>query len=257
MESSIGRLFLTTRVLSRRRGLPQGAMALAGLSCLVLAQPRLARAQAEELPPELAAKPDVPPPSQTPQGSNQATSAPHSAPMPAPNHAPTILFVPYLGFSLPAGDRWAGYEASPRFGALLGWQATERLSLNGECDVDYVRSNPDPPPPLVDRPRRSFWDGFWAPPRHYIDLTLSPLVNLRAGQIRLGPKIGWFSSRGFDDWGQATGSGLLVGFNAGLFLPYRGASVGGLLTGTFRVFTSSVEPAGGHHTVGLVAAVLL
>jgi len=55
----------------------------------------------------------------------------------------------------------------------------------------------------------------------------------------------------------ATGSGLLLGFNAGLFLPYRSVSVGGLLTGSFRVFTSSNEPAGAHHTMGLLAAVLL
>lgn len=165
--------------------------------------------------------------------------------------------MPYLGFTLPVGHGWAGYKASPRFGALLGWQVTERLSINGECDVDYVRSFPPDPLLFEDMPRRSFWTGFWNPRRHYIDLTFSPLVNLRAGQIRLGPKIGWFTSKGSDDWGAATGSGILVGFNAGLFLPYRSVSVGGLLTGSFRVFTSSNEPSGAHHTVGLLAAVLL
>ena len=92
---------------------------------------------------------------------------------------------------------------------------------------------------------------------HHIDLTFSPLISLRAGQVRLGPKIGWFTSKGSNDGLPATGSGLLFGFNAGLFLPYRGASVGGLLTGSFRVFTSSNEPAGAHHTMGLLAAVLL
>ena len=102
-------------------------LALAGLSCFVLAQPRLARAQAEELPPEPAAKQNVPPPTQPSQASSQAMAAPQSTP--APNHQPTILFVPYLGFSLPVGDGWAGYKASPRFGALLGWHATERLCL--------------------------------------------------------------------------------------------------------------------------------
>jgi len=164
--------------------------------------------------------------------------------------------MPYLGFSLPVGDDWAGYKASSRFGALLGWHATERLSLNVECDVDHVRSAPDPSM-HVDMPRQNFWDGFWNPSRHYIDLTFSPLISLRAGQVRLGPKMGWFTSTGSDDWGPAAGSGLLVGFNAGLFLPYRGISVGGLLTGSFRVFTSSSEPSSGHHTVGLLAAVLL
>ena len=167
------------------------------------------------------------------------------------------MFVPYLGFTLPVGDGWAGFNASPRFGTLLGWHATERLSLNGECDVDYVRSAPDPSAPYVDMPRRNFWKGFLNPPRHYIDLTLSPLVSLRAGQIRLGPKVGWFTSNGSEEGVRTTESGLLVGFNAGLFLPFRGVSVGGLLTGSFRFFTSSNEPPGAHHTVSLLAAVLL
>jgi hypothetical protein len=237
--------------VSVRLFLRRETLALAALSCLVLAQPRLARAQAEELPPELAG---VPPPSQPSQATSQSMATPESTP--APNHQPTILFVPYLGFSLPVGDGWAGYKGSSRFGALLGWHATKRLSLNGECDVDGVRSAPDRSV-HVDMPRQNFWDGFANPPRHYIDLTFSPLISLRAGQVRLGPKLGWFTSTGSDDWGPATGSGLLVGFNAGLFLPYRGISVGGLLTGSFRVFTSSSEPAGGHHTVGLLAAVLL
>jgi hypothetical protein len=249
---------VSVRLLLRRR-----TAALAGLSCFLLAQPRLARAQAEELPPELAAEQNVPSPTRPSQASSQATHVPQPAPqsasqpVPAPNRRPTILFVPDLGFSLPVGDGGAGYKASPRFGALLGWHATERLSLNGECDVDYARSDLRGPPPYVDTPRPNFWTRFWNPPRHYIDLTLSPLVSLRAGQVRLGPKIGWFTSKGSDDWGPATGSGLLFGFNAGLFLPYRSVSVGGLLTGSFRVFTSSNEPAGAHHTMGLLAAVLL
>jgi len=222
---------------------------------LVLAQPRLVRAQAEELPPELAGTQNVPPPSKPSQASSQAMATPQ--PAPPPSHQPTILFVPYLGFTLPVGDGWAGYKASPRFGALLGWHATERLSLNGECDVDYARSDLRGPPQYGDTPRPNFWTGFWNPPRHYIDLTFSPLVSLRAGQIRLGPKIGWFTSKGSDDWGPATGSGFLVGLNAGLFLPYRSVSIGGLLTGSFRVFTSSNEPYGAHHTIGLLAAVLL
>ncbi|HEX7598406.1 MAG TPA: hypothetical protein VF518_09335 [Polyangia bacterium] len=269
---------MSFRLLLHRR-----TMALAGLSCFVLVQPRLARAQAEELPPELAAKQNVSPPTQRAPASSQAMDAPQPAPQstlqpalpqpapqattpqatapqpaPAPTHQPTILFVPYLGFSLPVGDGWARYQGSPRFGALLGWHATERLSLNGECDVDYVRSTkPRVPPPFVDTPRPNFWDGFWNPTRHYIDLTFSPLVSLRAGQIRLGPKIGWFTSKGSEESVPTTGSGLLIGFNAGLFLPYRGVSVGGLLTGSFRFFTSSNEPPGAHHTVSLLAAVLL
>jgi hypothetical protein len=169
-----------------------------------------------------------------------------------------ILFMPYLGFTLPVGDGWAGFNASPRFGALIGWHATDRLSLNGECNVDYVRTNVGIG---GQSSGKDYWDGFLDPPRHYIDLTLSPMVSFRVGQIRLGPKIGWFTSQGYDeidgDHLAATGSGFLFGFNLGLFVPYRGVSVGGLLTGSFRFFTSTSQPFLAHHTMGVLAAVLL
>lgn len=229
-------------------------VAFAGLSCFVLVLPRLARAQAEELPPELAAEQNMSSPTRPAQASSQAMDAPQA--VPTPIHRPTVLVVPYLGLTLPVGDGWAGFNAGPRFGALLGWHATDRLSLNGECDLDYAR--PDPRPWFnLDGPRPSFWDGFWNPPVRYIDLTFSPLVSLRAGQVRLGPKIGWFTSKESVGAVPTTGSGLLVGFNAGLFLPYRSVSVGGMLTGSFRVFTSTNEPYGAHHTMALLAAVLL
>ena len=233
--------------------------ALAGLFCFALVQPHLAHAQAEELPPELAAEQNASSPTPPSQESHQATAVPQPASqaVPTPIHRPRILFVPYLGLSLPMGDGWAGFKGSPRFGALLGWHATEWLSLNGESDIDYVRSAPDPSSPYADMPRQNFWEGFWNPPRHYIDLTFSPLVSLRAGQIRLGPKIGWFTSKESAEGSSSTGSGLLFGFNSGLFLPYRGVSVGGLLTGSFRFFTSTNQPFGAHHTVGLLASVLL
>jgi hypothetical protein len=241
--------------------IPRGwTAALAGLVCFGLAQPRLARAQAEELPAEAAVQPGPATPTRPAQPSSQAKTAPQPSSPAAPTpKRPTILFMPYFGFSRPVGDRWAGFNSSPRLGAVLGWHVTERLSLNGECDIDYVRPDytritTDPPRP-EDRP--SFWGGFWHPPRHYIDLTFSPLVSLRDGQIRLGPKVGWSTSRGSFEGTPATGTGLLFGFNAGLFLPYHGVSVGGLLTGSFRVFTSTTEPSGGHHTMGLLVAVLL
>jgi hypothetical protein len=160
---------------------------------------------------------------------------------------------------LPVGDGWAGLNPSPRFGVLLGWKATDRLSLAGEFDVDYVR--PDLSRGQGQASNTDFWDGFFSPPRYYIDLAVSPLISWRAGQLRLGPKIGWFTSQGYDDIDgvhvPATASGLLFGFNLGLFVPYGRVSVGGLLTGSFRFFTSASEPSSAQHTMGLLAAVLL
>lgn len=232
---------------------------MAGLPCLALAQPRAAFAQAEELPPEPAPEQVQPAPSPSPSPAPGTQPPPSQVPA-TPAHEPTVLFLPYLGFSSAAGDDWAGYDASPRLGLLFGWQASARLSLNIEGDIDYVRGQ------ITTEGQSSgtsFWGGFWNPPRHYLDVALSPLVSLRAGQIRLGPKLGWFASRGVDklpSWASgvpATGSGVVVGFNAGLFVPYRGLSVGGLLTGSFRYFTSASQAFGAHHTLGLLLALLL
>jgi hypothetical protein len=234
---------------------------LAGLAWLLFAEPRRARAQAEELPPEQAAEQGVPAPAPPAQAPSQAAETPKPVSQAAsvPSPLSRILFVPYLGFSLPVGDGWAGLNPSPRFGALLGWQATDRLSLGGECDVDYTR--PDLSRGQGQASGTDFWDGFFSPPRYYIDLTVSPLVSLRAGQFRLGPKIGWFTSQGNDNIDgadvAATGSGLLLGFNVGLFVPYGSVSIGGLFTGSFRFFTSTSEPSRARHTLGLLAAVLL
>jgi hypothetical protein len=173
---------------------------------------------------------------------------------PLPSFLTSVLFLPYLGLSLPVGDGWAGFNASPRFGALLGWRATDRLSVNAECDVDYARLETGAG---GQNAGADFWDGFFSPSRHYVDLTASPLVTLRSGQIHLGPKIGWLTGRVTDGSVPITVSGIVLGFNAGLFVPYRGVSIGGLLTGSFRVFTSSSEPSGAHHTIGLLGGVLL
>lgn len=177
----------------------------------------------------------------------------------APDVARSILLMPYLGFTLPVGAGSDGFNSSPRFGGLLGWHVTRHLSLNAECDVDYVRGSQESGPVAVGvtSSRRSFWGGFFDPPRHYLDFALSPLVSLRSNQVVLGPKIGWFLNRGSSDAGPpASGSGMLLGFNLGLFLPWRGVSVGGLLTGSFRVLTAMTD-SGAHYTLGLLAAVLL
>jgi hypothetical protein len=221
---------------------------LAGLSCLFFGKPGQAYAQAEELPPEKAAEWGVPLPAPAAPPSGEAAEPARPPPQAPPTRSPfsKTLFVPYLGFSLPVGDGWAGMNPSPRFGALFGLQVMDQLSATGEVGVDYVR--PD-------------WDGFFSPPRYYVDFTTSPLVSFHGGQVRLGPKIGWFISRGYNEidgvQASASGYGLLFGFNFGLFVPYRRVSFGGLFTGSFRVFTSTREPYGAHHTMGLLAAVLL
>jgi hypothetical protein len=235
-------------------------VALAGLAVAGLARPRGARAQAEEAPPEPATvQGDVAPAAAVPESrSDSAALAPGAGPPASPGAWSRVVFIPYVGFSAPVGDGWAGFNVSPRFGALLGWQATEKLSLNAECDLDYARPEQNGGIRFdEDANRPSFWSGFWDPPRQYVDFTLSPLVSLRAGQIRLGPKLGWFESRGSDQGLPATGAGVAFGFNVGLFVPHRAVTLAGLFSGTFRAFTSTSEPYGAHHTLGLLAALLL
>jgi hypothetical protein len=247
-------IVLEARDVSCRLPLSRWTVTLAGLSCFALAQPRLARGQAEELPPEPAAVQDVPAPVQPGQAPSQAAASPRPVQAaPRPPHRPSLLFMPYIGFTLPVGHGFAGYSASPRFGALLGIEVTERLSFNVESDVDYVTPDHN----LTGQQSGSTVSGgFFDPPRHYIELMASPLISFRAGRVRLGPRIGWFTSKGSEAGVPATGSGVLFGGNVGLFVPYRGVSIGGLLTGSFRFFTSSYQP-GAPHTVGLLATVLL
>lgn len=169
--------------------------------------------------------------------------------------------MPYVGFSLPVGDNWAGYNPGPRFGGLLGWQVTERLSLSLEGDLDYARRDSGERTTNdaeCSGDSSSFWCDFLHPPRRYVDITFSPLISFRAGQIRLGPKIGWFTGKSSDYGTTTTFRGLLAGLNAGLFHSYRGVTLAGLLSVNFRHVTSAnYSPSGAEHTVGLTGALLL
>ena len=167
----------------------------------------------------------------------------------------------HVGLSLPEGNYWANYNASPKLGVLLGWQVSERLSLNVEGDLEYVRWDSGIPRTTNDAEcsvdSKSFWCEF-LPPRHYVDITFSPLISFRAGQIRLGPKVGWFMGKSADDGSAATYYGFLAGLNAGLFVPYRGVTLGGLVSFNYRHVTSADHyPIGALHTVGLTGALLL
>lgn len=199
----------------------------------------LAYGQAEEAPPESAAEHTSSAVAESPVPTPPAQAAGPGQPAPRTTEQRRgILLMPYLGFSIPVGNGLTGQYSSPRFGGLLGWQVGERVSVNGECDVDYG-------------------DGFLDPRGHFIDLTISPLVSFGKGQLRLGPKIGWFTGKESKDAMSQTTDGLLFGFNLGLFVPYRGVMIGGLFTGSFRIFTSADPFAGARHTLGLVGGVLL
>jgi hypothetical protein len=228
---------------------------------------RVVRAQAEPIPPELAVEPSEPAPQPA------RPSAPSAAGTPQQSQPEAILtfeqrsrfqFLPYLGLNLPMGDGWAGWKPSGRLGALLGWRLAERASIHAELDIEYERP---------DRKARQendackdddecFWTGFFSPPRRYIDVAASPLVEFGRGQIRLGPKIGWFTSSDTQKGKTSTSSGVLFGLNAGLFVPWGPVTIVGLVDLNFRIFawtacSGCLYPSDAHHTLGLSGGVLL
>jgi hypothetical protein len=237
----------------------RSTVVFAGFLCLEFVHPSAAHAQAEELPPELAG-PSTPAP---PVAAPAPVQPLPVAPTPAPVHRPGILFMPYVGFSLPVGNSSRDYNPGPRLGGLLGWHVTERLSLNVEGDLDYVRLDSGSGPRTTNDAdcsggsSSSFWCDILHPPQRNVDITFSPLISFRAGQIRLGPRIGWFTGKSSDYGTTATFHGLLAGLNAGLFVPYRGVTFGGLLSVNYRHVTSGDYPSGSLHTIGLTGALLL
>ena len=240
--------------------MPKTTTVTTGLLCLGLLLPRAVHAQAEELPAAPAAlgtqasAPDVP--TRAPSGPvsplNTTGPAPASA---TPSHQRGIVFLPYLGFNLPVGASLDHYSVGFRLGALLGCHVTPRLSLNGECSLDFMDADTD--------------SSFWHPHEHAVDVAMSPLVYFRSGQIVVGTKLGWFSNARSSPALTWNGQGIVLGLNAGLFIPVHKVMVGGLLSAALREFASfscvdynpeDRETCGYHTnpttTVGLTGAVL-
>jgi len=246
---------------------PRWGMTLAALACLVL-RPSIARAQAEELPPESAGEQSATAPAQASPPLTPPVASP-SQPQPQAittlEHRSRWLFMPYLGLNQPVGGGWASFKPGWRIGALLGWRITERASINVECDVESERPDAGKARQELDSGKNGdedFWSGFWSPPIRTIDLAASPLVEFWHGQIRLGPKIGWFTSSDSETGATATAKGFLFGLNAGLFVPYGAVTVVGMVNLNFRKFTSTdcsgcLYPTEAHHTMGLSGGVLL
>jgi hypothetical protein len=185
--------------------------------------PLRAHAQAEELPAPPAEAPataSAPAPFAEPQ-----KPAPELVPAPTdPSRSHGILLLPSLGFSVPVGSTSQAYSESYRLGALVGCHLSRRFSLNGELNIEAVDADTDA--------------SFWRPHELMVDLTASPLVHLRSSQVVVGPKVGWFGDTRSDSGLSGHGQGLVLGLNAGLFLPWHGVLVGGLVSAVVRHFIS-------------------
>lgn len=210
-----------------------------GLLALVLACPRVAQAQAEELPP--AAVDNVPAPAvhQATVSPMPAPTAPAAAPSPRANSSAAVprehgwVLIPYFGFNLPVATTANSYSAGFRLGGLAGWYLTPRFSIDGEFTLDLMDGDTD--------------SSILKPHEHYLDFVLSPLFHFRSGEILIGPKLGWFTnsrSVSNDSFTPGpileahTGQGILFGINAGGFVPFGKLAIGLLASADFRHFTT-------------------
>jgi hypothetical protein len=206
-----------------------------GLFGLALLAPRLVQAQAEELPAaalpadrpgadRMVAEPEPalplpPPPAQAKPADRSADSVPESTERPR-----GLVLMPSLGLTLPVGSTLVHYSAGLRFDLLAGWMLTPTLSLNGEVGLDFMSADTDP--------------HFWSTRENFIEIAVSPLWHARAGQLVVGPKLGWFHNRRNAPDITWQGRGFSFGINAGLFLPVGSVHIGGLLSATVRTSTT-------------------
>jgi hypothetical protein len=191
--------------------MPQPISLAIGFICLGVALPRAASAQAEELSPAPESRPATP--------TKAATAS-----VALPSYRSGFLALPYVGVDIPVGAGSEGYALCVRVGSLLGWHVTPRFSINGEVSWDIMDHGTDP--------------NIWSPSEHDVDLTLSPLLHFRSGEIVIGPKAGWFGNTRSTGGLTANGQGIVFGLNAGWFFPLRKVVIGGLLNATFRHFTT-------------------
>jgi hypothetical protein len=133
--------------------------------------------------------------------------------------------MPYLGLNVPVGSGSSQYSTGLRLGGLFGFNLGPSLSLNGEMTIDIM--NPD-------------WGGSSGDVTEaYVDFAFSPLFHFGTPQLEfvVGPKLGFFGeaanvsyASGPDD--KYSGSGLVYGLNAGVFVPVGNMAIGGLFSFT-------------------------
>jgi hypothetical protein len=154
---------------------------------------------------------------------------------PLPSFQRGILFLPYLGLSLPLGVNSGSYAVGHNFGALIGIHLTPGFSISTEINVDYMS-----PGPLATETQT--------------DYALGPL--LQSGNARhvwvLGMKLGAFNIKrsvggtATNRYSETTGtsysnSGFVWGVTFGGFVPVGPVALGGLVRITARFLSSNCE----------------
>jgi hypothetical protein len=188
----------------------------------------------QQPPPGYAPQGYPPPP---PQGypPPQTYMAPPPPPPPGKHGFLPILYLGVNSFQGKTGDNMGpGF----RLGTILGGRITDQISLNGEMTIDFLNLNNDGGADITVVE---------------VDLAFSPLFHQPVGssaEFVIGPKLGFMAlsesaSSGGQDLGSGTGSGYVLGLNAGLFAAVSpSTSIGGLLSFESRSFSKlcSTEP---------------
>jgi hypothetical protein len=171
-----------------------------------------------------------PPPGyyQQPPTAYQPPPGAYAPPPPPPEGKHGFLALPYLGFESHRGTDATDLGTGFIIGTLLGGRVNPNFSINGELRIDILRPKDVPSNVSVSMAE--------------VDLAFSPLfhVPLPAGELVLGPKLGFFAgsmsiSSGGVEQSNASVSGLVAGLNAGAFFDVsRSTALGGMVSFTIR-----------------------
>jgi hypothetical protein len=119
-----------------------------------------------------------------------------------------LLAIGFVGINAFAGESGKNIGPGFRLGGLLGFFASPMFSLNGELSLDVMNLDSNTFGANTTGVRAS--------------LSIAPLVHLPMSptmEVVLGPKLGvWDEELDYSDTNQTvSGSGYLLGLNAGLF----------------------------------------
>ena len=151
-----------------------------------------------------------------------------------------MLAMPFIGVESHQGNTGLGLNPGFVIGGILGGRIGPAFSINGEFRIDVL--NPKNTGSGVDETAVE------------VDFALSPFFHMPFpnGEFLIGPKLGFFGaadqfSYGGVDGDKTTASGLVYGFNSGVFFDVGPrAALGGMLTFAVRDATSvCYTPAGG------------
>ncbi len=144
-----------------------------------------------------------------------------------------ILFMPYLGLSIPLAESDA-YSVGHAFGALIGIHMTPRFSFNAEINVDYMSPGPQATETQTDFALTPLFQS--ASPRHLC------VFGAKLGMFKLSRSVGEGSYDSSDEGYSATG--FVWGVTFGGFVPVGPMALGGLARLTVRHLSSNCDTEG-------------